>query len=208
MTNEVAELIERWPLILEFKLPPDSNVIVVGAYRGLAMQALADLYNPAQIVGYEPQSWAAQEATERLLDYPNCQVIPFGLWPDNYTGLKPMGEWHTDACSFVNTGPGSRDQGTGAVMDANLALAAIEFSNHIDLVVMNIEGGEYELIPYLRKHGWLRRIDRLAVQWHYGLGSDPKDDSDVLEEMEGLKDYFELIKDERPAWTYFVKAGI
>lgn len=208
MNQDVEELIVRWSLIKEFKLPPDSNVIVIGAYCGLAMAALDELYHPAQVIGYEPQLWAANQAINRLIDRSNCAVMPFGLWAGNYTGLKPMGEWHTDGCSFVNTGPGSREQGTGPVMDADVALSVLDFSNKIDLVVMNIESYEYFLLPYLQEKGWFKKIDRLAVQWHYGLGVDPKDDSDVLEEMEKLKKDFKLVIDERPAWTYFVKEDI
>lgn len=208
MNSDVVELIERWPLIKEFKLPEHSNVIVVGAYKGLAVEAIDQLYHPSQIVGYEPQMWAANEASARLDSRSNCTIIPFALWAGMApVGNIPMGEWHTDACSFINTGPDSRQQGSGLAMDADLALSTLGFDQHIDLMVMNIEGFEYLLLPYLRLKGWLQKIDRLAVQWHYGLGSDPKDDNDVVEEMYKLVNYdsFILRHDERPAWTYFVK---
>jgi hypothetical protein len=36
----------------------------------------------------------------------------------------------------------------------------------IDLIKINIEGGEYELLDRLHETGWLRRIDMIIVQFH------------------------------------------
>lgn len=207
MNQDVKELIDRWPLIKEFNLPPESNVVVVGAYKGLAMEALDELYHPAQVIGYEPQIWAANETFARVEGRDNCAIIPFALWAGTPpVGKIPMGEWHTDACSFVNVGPGSREQGFGSAIDANLALATLGVDK-IDLMVMNIESYEYQLIPYLRSKKWLEKIDRLAVQWHLGLGEDPKTLNDVDKYVFDLydKDHFVTAIDERPAWTYHTK---
>lgn len=207
MNQEVAQLIERWPLILDFKLPENANVVVVGAYKGLACEALLQLYPTINIAAFEPQSWAYEEAQTRLRDYYNAIVYNIGLGTEN--ALLDMGEWHTDAASFVNTGPGSREQGTGYIGEADNLLKMTSFE-HIDLMIMNIEAFEYTLIPYLRQIGWLDKIDRLAVQWHLGLGSEPKFEKDVDKEIFDLydKDHFIIKYDERPAWSYHVKAGI
>lgn len=207
MNQDVIELIERWHLIKEFKLPEEANVIVVGAYKGLAMEALMELYPNINLAGFEPQPWAYEEAQTRLRDYYKAIVYNIGLGVEN--ALLDMGEWHTDAASFVNTGPGSREQGTGYIGEADNLLKMVGF-DHIDLMIMNIEGYEYQLLPYLRKIGWLNRIDRLAVQWHMGLGNDPKFERDIDNEIFDLyeKDLFTLLIDERPAWSYHVKAGI
>lgn len=207
MNQEVIDLIQRWPLIKEFKLPENANVVVVGAYKGLACEALMELYPTINIAAFEPQSWAYEEAQTRLRNYFNVIVYNIGLGVEN--ALLDMGEWHTDAASFVNTGPGSRLQGTGYIGEAGNLLKMAGFE-HIDLMVCNIEGYEYLLIPYLRQIGWLEKIDRLAVQWHLGLGSDPKFERDVDNYIFDLyeKDFFTLKIDERPAWSYHVKAGI
>lgn len=206
MNSEVEELIGRWNLIHEFKLPPESNVVVIGAYRGLAMAALDELYHPAQVIGYEPQMWAAQESITFLRGHFNCAVIPFGLWAGTApAGNIPMGEYHTDGCSFVNVD--SREQGVGHAMDADIALSTLDFANKIDLVICNTEGYEYQLIPYLREKGWLKKIDRLAVQWHWFLekGLDPQK---MDEEIDKLSEDYKLVIDERPAWSYHVKVNV
>lgn len=204
MNQECAELIERWPLILDFALPEHSNVVVVGAYKGLAMEALANLYPTCRIAGFEPQSWAFEEANERLADYPNARVANIGLGVKD--DLLDMGEWHTDAASFVNTGPDSRLHNAQYIGEADKCLRDIAGFEHIDLMICNIEGYEYTLIPYLRDKGWLTRIDRLAVQWHLFPQQDL--DEDIMNaEIRDLQDEdsFLLLHDSRPTWTYFVK---
>ena len=205
MNKECEELLERWPLAKAFDLPPNSITIVVGAYQGLAMELLSELYNPKHLIGFEPQKWAVDEAISRL-NGRNYTLFPAGLGVAK--GTFPMGEWHTDACSFINTGPGSRYQGTGELWDADETLTIL-LPSKIDLLIMNIEGYEWSLLPYLQEKGWLDKIDRLAVQWHYGLGEDPKSDKDVSDyidkiEQTGLK----LKIDERPAWSYLVRNNV
>ena len=36
----------------------------------------------------------------------------------------------------------------------------------IDLLKVNIEGGEYELLPFLIRSGWIKKIVDLQVQFH------------------------------------------
>lgn len=205
MKDDVSELIDRWPLIKEFKLPEGSNVVVIGAYRGLAMEALLELYPTINIAGFEPQPWAWEEAQERLRGHYNAIVYNIGLGVED--AMLDMGEWHTDAASFINNGPGSRSQGVGYVGEADRLLKMAGFE-HIDLMICNTEGYEYHLIPYLRDKGWLDRIDRLAVQWHWfpDLGYTPERmDAEIVELW---KDHFMMAKDERPAWTYFIKGNV
>lgn len=205
MNPDCEELIERWPLIKKFDLEPGANVLVVGAYRGLAMEALANLYPECSlIVGFEPQGWAAEDASERLKPYPICLVFDEALGTE--AGEFPMGEWHTDACSFVNTGPGSRERGRGWMVDADQFLRGPLYQT-IDLMIVNIEGYEYKLLPYMHEHGLLDRVKRLAVQWHWGLGPDPMDSHDMDDHIDRLlvEDNYKLVHDDRPAWTYMEK---
>ena len=38
--------------------------------------------------------------------------------------------------------------------------------DHIDLLKINIEGGEYDLLPNLIASGWIERITDIQVQFH------------------------------------------
>lgn len=204
MQQELEELLERWPLGKHFDLPPLSTVVVIGAYKGITMELIDELYHPDHIYGFEPQGWAAQEAANRLRERVNCQVYncALGINEDKYT----MGEWGTDACSLVNTGPASREHGTIQMMPAELYFKNIP---HSDLVVMNIEGYEYTLLSHLRQHNILPTIDRLAIQWHLGLQPDGQVTEEVMNrhiDRLFVEDQFLLKRDERPAWTYHVRA--
>ena len=205
MNEELKGLIQRWPLVKHISLPPDSIILVVGSYTGLGMELLNEMFSPSRIIGFDPQRWALDEATIRLQarNYHNFTLFNFGLGFENAT--YPMGEWHTDACSFINVGEGSRQQGTGSIRDANEVLRILKLPL-IDLMVMNIEGFEFTLLPYLKATGWIDKIDRLAVQWHLGLGDEPKSYDDIADCIDRLEEYgMRLEYDERPAWTLSVR---
>lgn len=199
LSEETQGLAERWPLLTRFDLSPDSVVVVVGAYKGLAMEALHEIYAPARTIGYEPQEWAFQDATSRLAEKPGCEVQPYGLGVID--GTFDMGEFHTDACSFINTGLNSRLHGKGKMRDADIALKSAVGSEKINLLIMNIEGYEYELLPYLIEKGWLRQVDRLAVQWHLNLGND----GHINEILAQIDETHNRVLDEFPAWIYWTK---
>lgn len=201
LSDECKALQERWQLADAFSLPSDSTVVIVGAYKGLAMELIDELYHPKYLIGYEPQDWAAAEATARIALRANCQIISNGLWagvPEKR--IVPMGEWHTDACSFINTGPNSRQQGQGVVVDGDYALRITGLPS-FDLVIMNIEGYEFELIPYLMDKGWLPKFQRLAVQFHLGFGND----DDYAGLIERISETHSLRIDDRPSWVYWEK---
>jgi hypothetical protein len=203
---DVRQLGSNWPLYRKFNLDESSLVVVAGAYQGIVMQLLADAYAPNMIMGYEPQVWAATKARERLAAYDNCRVVGYGLGIAE--GVFDMGEYFTDACSFVNVGEGSREHGAGFMKDAAERLKIIatvsklypERSDDIDLFVMNMEGYEFELLPYLLETGILaNHVRKLAVQWHHGFGND----NNYEELLERLDNIYTRVVDEAPSWIYW-----
>lgn len=200
--EDIQQLARDWPLWQRFSLPPKPVIVIVGAYQGKAMDLMGRLFpDYSRIVGFEPQEWAYLAARDRLDRRRQIWLMPAGLGPETIEHAQ-MGEWHTDAASFVNTGPGTREQGTGKIAEADTALRAMLLS-HIDLMIMNIEGGEYALLPHLRETHWLERIDRLAVQWHLNLPGVPLDAMES--ELGRLGELYTLEYDNRPTWTYHVK---
>lgn len=197
---EVVQLAKDWPLAFEFDLLPEAKVVIAGAYKGLAMELIRRLYRTSSLYGFEPQSWAAQEAASRMRAIgPGrawWQVEPFGLGVESIE--LPMGEWHTDAASFIHTGEGSREQGSGHLKEFDKAMKAVGLES-IDLFVLNTEGYEWVLLPYLSEIGWLEKIDRLAVQFHLGMGNE---DNNVLALVDSTH---ERRTDNFPSWVYWVK---
>lgn len=202
---DLAALVDRWPVCRLFAVSPGGTIVVVGAYCGIDMELLANLFPSAgRIIGFEPQEWAAQDAIQRLRPYRNTEIHTVGLGATEARDV-PMGEWHTDAASFLNTGPAARTWGKGKVTKFDRAMKGVAVER-IALLTMNIEGYEFSLLPYMRETGWLQNLDGLAVQWHPGLGGNHTDMDREIEILTGL-DGFRLGFDERPTWTYHERIG-
>lgn len=169
MTDRLAELIDEtrtaaanpehpWDRrALDWPLNAESTVVDVGGYRGRWALQIAERYHPHLYV-FEPQPWATRVCEAVLGDM--ARVFFYGLGIESAT--LPMGDWETDGCSFVKQGMGI--PGTFGVMREIAAdFRALNLS-HIDLMMMNIEGYEYTLIPHMLDQGILP--DRLMVQFH------------------------------------------
>lgn len=137
----------------------NSVVVELGGYQGRWSKEIGRRYNPKLYV-FEPQKWAYINCVEALQEY-RAQVFNFGL------GMKdeelPMGRWGTDGCSFIDkNGKG----GIGLVKNARSVLFEALGLNHIDLMLMNIEGFEFSLIPYLFDSGVMIEVEVFMVQFH------------------------------------------
>jgi FkbM family methyltransferase len=145
---------------LDWPLTKESVVVEVGGYTGRWALQIALRYQPRLYV-FEPQPWAHAVCADVLAD--SATVLPYGL--GDHDGTLPMGQWETDGCSFVNV---VGTQSEGRICEAAAALKQLEISD-IDLLLMNIEGYEYTLLPHLLDVGILPK--RLIMQWH--LFGDP-----------------------------------
>lgn len=140
---------------IDWPLNSDSTVVEVGGYKGRWALQIAERYHPRLFV-FEPQLWAYAVCKAALGD--SATVLPYGL--GDSTGRLQMGEWETDGCSFVKTPQGD---GSGDMREISDAFDALEI-DHIDLMLMNIEGYEYTLLPHMLRYDvWPKR---LMVQFH------------------------------------------
>jgi FkbM family methyltransferase len=146
---------------LDWPLTSESVVVEVGGYKGRWALQIAERYAPRLYV-FEPQPWAAMTCKAALGD--RAQVLNYGL--GDRADLLPMGNWETDGCTFLQHG-----EHYGAVAEIGETFAALGITQ-IDLLLMNIEGYEYTLLPHMLDRGILPR--RLMVQFHifddYGVG--------------------------------------
>lgn len=201
MRQELEDLLERWPLANDLELTPNSTVIIVGAYKGITADLINQMYAPRLIRCYEPQDWAFKVLMEVAMASNNIEGFNYGLGES--MGILPMGEWNTDACSFINVGPGSREQGFGTIVPADWAFEDLE---KVDFMMINVEGYEFRLLPYLRQAGLMPRIGSLAVQWHLDLVPEyTRDEMDAEIDRLLVQDDFVLRRDDRPAWIYMTK---
>jgi len=162
---------------VEWPLNQDSVVVDVGGYIGRWALQIAERYQPRLYV-FEPQPWAAEVCRAALGE--RAIVEGYGLGIRNANEI--MHRWETDGCSFVyyyTTGP----QHTGEMREIGETFRKLEIT-HIDLMMMNIEGYEYSLIPHMLGHGILP--DRLMVQFHNFTDPDDRQLTYIYERLAGL----------------------
>jgi len=156
-------------LLVDADLPDGAVVLDVGAYEGewsARLLARVDARGVAdvQIHAFEPERGAIQRLAPAVAGDPRVVMHPFGLaGRDRVEALTVAGpgssvfDNRTTAASVASTDVKLRD------VDAVLTQLAVD---RIDLVKINIEGGEYELLDRMHETGWLARTGPLIVQFH------------------------------------------
>jgi len=198
--EDLRELAASWPLCFLFKLPPQARVVVAGAYKGKVIQLLADMYpDHGTIYGFDPQPWAIEQARIRLSGYKNVNLMNIGIGTKH--GSFPMGEWETDACSFVNIGENARQHGEGMLVLAESMFDELKFNEQtpLDLAVFNMEGYEFDLLPYMIEKDLMWSVERIAVQFHHEFGND----FDFDATLRGMSLTHKIVVDQRPQWIYW-----
>lgn len=138
---------------IDWPLDRKSTVIEIGAYKGRWALQIVERYRPRLFV-FEPQHWAALVCAEILGKY--TTTLAYGLGVRNEQ--LPMGAWGTDGCSVLKPG-----DGWGELREIGQAFKELKI-DQIDLMLMNIEGYEYTLLPHMLGQGIYP--DRLMVQFH------------------------------------------
>jgi FkbM family methyltransferase len=142
---------------IDWPLDEHSTVVEVGGYCGRWALQIAERYHPRLFV-FEPQPWAYEVCRRALGDA--ATVLNFGLGVED--AEHGMGEWETDGCSFVK--PLKLGQvHFGVLNEIGSAFEAWGIED-IDLMLMNIEGYEYTLLPHILEKNILPK--RLMVQFH------------------------------------------
>lgn len=147
-------------LRLNYPLTKDDVVVDLGGYVGDWASEIHDRFG-CTVHLFEPVPALYTRCNERFAQTPNVYVHQYGLSEkDGVFAITDDG----DASSFISL------EKTGTHIEcelraANTALKALGVT-HIDLLKLNIEGGEYEVLPILFAHGWLQRINFFQIQFH------------------------------------------
>ena len=137
----------------------DSIVFDVGGYEGEWTSRIIRKYN-CTVYLFEPSTRAFQVAQKRLGIYTNVILCPFALGAS--TGILPLGDSNRDSASFLTT--------LSPIVQAK-KIDIVEVCKSfrvdaIDLMSVNIEGGEFELLPHIISSGLVSSIRRFMIQWH------------------------------------------
>lgn len=166
-------------------LGPESVVFDVGGFEGNWAQDIHSRYG-CNVHVFEPHPTFAKALEARFAENPKITIYPFAI--GSTQGELRLSD-DGDASSAVNNTAAAV---TGEVRPVAAFMAEFE-PPRIDLMKVNIEGGEYDLLPALTQSGDMARIGILQVQFHLFRESDQKLRDNVRED---------LAKTHNQAWCY------
>jgi FkbM family methyltransferase len=146
----------------------DENSVVweIGGYKGRWALQMAQKYNPT-IHFFEPMKWALDQAEEKLKGY-KVHLHNFALWTHN--GEMSLGDFGRDGASLLK--PDNKDQQVVLAIDIEEVFQRFA---PVDVCLMNIEGGEFVLVPYMIGLDLMKHIRYFWAQFHLFVpGSDRK----------------------------------
>jgi FkbM family methyltransferase len=136
-------------------------VLDVGGYIGDWSDDMTKRYSVMSHV-FEPHPSFATAMSERFADRSDVHVHAYAI--GSADGSLDLSDQDNASSALVSDGPTVRGtvRALGPVVD-ELGLTEVA------VVKMNIEGGEYDLLPAMIESGFMQRINRLVVQFHkYG----------------------------------------
>jgi FkbM family methyltransferase len=147
-------------ILIDVDIDRDSVVVDVGAFNGDWSQKVWDRFQPT-IYGFEPAPSGYQGMAKRFMGNDRVQAFDYGLAGSDLTA------------SLALKGPGSSiydEPGRFGSVDIRLRDVVSVFDelglDHIDLLKINIEGGEYDLLDRLATAGRLPSIRLVLIQFH------------------------------------------
>jgi FkbM family methyltransferase len=146
-------------LRLQYPLDQNSVVFDLGGFQGDWAHDIWQLYQPTICV-FEPVTEYASNIERRFANNPKVKVFPIGLGNEN-----------REDTIFLNGNWSSSFQGNHSPATQARFVRASEFwasqgIGRIDLMKINIEGGEYELLEHLLDTGLVPQIGNLQIQFH------------------------------------------
>lgn len=140
-------------------LPAGAVVLDVGGFRGEWSDIVLEQQPDCAIHILEPHPGFAAELRKKFAGDARVHVHEYALGAEAGTlQLSDAG----DASSSVAT----QDRMFDAAVVPVTTFFEQQGLQHVALAKMNIEGGEYTLLPALAEAGLMPRIDRLQVQFH------------------------------------------
>lgn len=184
--------VERWygesdaeTLRYDYDLCSDSLVFDLGGFKGQWTSDIYARYN-CRIMVFEPVKTFADKIMKRFINNPSIEVYAVALGNSKRTEQISLGD---DESSVFRDAPSKET--------IQFEDVASFFAEHniqtVNLMKINIEGGEYELLPRLIETGLVNRIENLQIQFH-------RVTKDSESQMENI--YRELEKTHRPTYQY------
>lgn len=164
--NEFHRMVARWnaddPCDLrrfDFPLNKQSVALDLGGFKGEWTSHLYARYG-CQIYTFEPVVAYVECLRRRYEPNPDIHVFDFGLG----------GSTHSEKLTICGDRSSAFRRESGSLQEIRIvdAIEWLEAANipAVDLMKINIEGGEFELLERLIQGGWISRVRHLLVQFH------------------------------------------
>lgn len=146
---------------LNWEINDRSTVWEIGGFEGRWAGQIVERFDPFMEI-FEPQGWAVRKLNERFQGNDKVTIHPFGLWVMDVK--LPLYHMETDGASLINPGVHSE------VLDFRDVYPLMD--EDVDLCLMNIEGAEFILLPYMIANGLMNNFRYFWCQFHPGLLQD------------------------------------
>lgn len=147
-------------LRLEYPINSNSIVFDIGGYKGDFAAEIHDKYD-CYVYIFEPITEFYSLAVERFKHNKKITCFNFGL--SSSSGFFDI-SFDNNASSFTHY---KKNSELVRVQTKSIVSFIEEFKlNKIDLMKINIEGGEFDILPALIKSNLIARINFLQVQFH------------------------------------------
>lgn len=159
---------------LNYPLTSKSVVFDVGGYKGWFTEQINDRYS-SSIYCFEPLPSLSSALKDKFKDYRNITVIPAALSDKNGTEEMVMDK---DSSRITpNGGVAVRCM----TLDSAMEVLGVD---HIDLLKINIEGGEYPLLADMSKKDLITSCTDIQVQFHDFVTGHQELYADIRSELE------------------------
>jgi FkbM family methyltransferase len=162
-TSDVTVFYEIFALKI-YKIPQKEiiSIVDIGANVGYASIYFAYHFPKAHIIAVEPENSNHQTLLENTQNCQNISCVHAAIWPEETElALQNPGEsnwsFHYQEAAKAPNGPVIKTQTVPGLME-NFRL------KHIDLLKIDIEGGEQDL--FAANTDWLRLVDCLIIEIH------------------------------------------
>jgi len=154
---------EKYDFLYKYKFDTNSTVVDIGSYDGTWLKKITDMYG-CHGIGLEPVNKFYLKSLNNITD--KLQFINAGITIKNEHKLKI--NLNVDSTSILTTGRPLEHQDEECEITL---INVMDFLNNIsfkkiDLLQINIEGYEYELLPYMIENNLFNNITNLQIQFH------------------------------------------
>ena len=143
------------------ELTSSSIVFDLGGYLGEFTAAIIEMYN-CKVYIFEPHPEYFSKCAERFSAYENVMVLNYGLADKNCELLLSN---RSDGSSFINPNHSQKDGIKCDIRDFSSVLNGLDITS-IDLMKINIEGGEFPLMEHIISSGKQAIIKQYQIQFH------------------------------------------